>query len=124
MMRALAQLAIISALSVLVAGPVAAQEAYMEEIIIEENPFDVRLELPPPSAVQIMIERLILRAEAARTLEVQIANRNPIGTLLDQTKYIPIPLGASENRIDTFFMQNSMRPDLNPRDDDVLSLGR
>lgn len=100
-----------------------AQEAVMEEVVVEA-PFDVRLELPRASAVQIMIERLKLRDETQRTLELKIANRIPLSTLLDLTKYSPIPLGGSDSRIDTFFLQNYMRADLKARDEDLLNLRR
>lgn len=105
--------------------PLAAQEgvATMEEIIVEA-PFDVRVELPKESHVQIMIERLRLHAETERALELKIANRDPVSRILDLTHYSPIPLGASANRVDTFFMQNALRADLNPRKDDPLSLRR
>ena len=49
----------------------------MEEIIVEE-PFDVRLQLPQESSVQIMIERMRLRFETERIEELKIANRNPV----------------------------------------------
>ena len=111
------------AVSVFAAHTISAQEAVMEEIVIEES-LDLRLESPRESTVQIMIDRLTLRAETQRALELQIANRTPLNVLLDLTKYSPIPLGASENRVDIFFLQNSLRADLNPRDDDVLSLRR
>jgi hypothetical protein len=91
----------------------------MEEVIVEA-PFDVRLEPPRESAVQIMIERLQLRAETQRAVELQIANRTPLATLLELTKYSPIPLGSSERRVDTFFLENSMRADLNPSARDPL----
>ena len=97
--------------------------ATMEEIIVEA-PFDVRLELPQESAVKIMIERMRLRSETERELELKIANRDPISRLLELTKYSPIPLGASEDRVDSFFMQNALRAELNPRKDDPLSLRR
>lgn len=108
----------------LTARPASAEEdiPIMEEIIVEE-PFDVRLELPSESSVQIMIERMRLRDEAERIEELKIANRNPVTRVLDLTKYSPIPLGASEDRIDTFFFQNALRPDLNPGKDDPLALG-
>ena len=106
-------------------APENTQEAVMEEIVVEA-PFDIRLDLssPSPTAVQIMIDRLTLRAETQRALEMQIANRNPLNTLLDLTKYSPIPLGASENRIDSFFLQSYLRADPNPRTEDPLSLRR
>lgn len=118
-------LALATAVLTLAAPPLVAQEdvAIMEEIIVEA-PFDVRLDPPQQSAVQIMIERMRLRSETERALELKIANRDPISRLLDLTKYSPIPLGASENRVDTFFLQNALRVDLNPRHDDPLSLRR
>ncbi|MEP6809843.1 MAG: hypothetical protein ABI992_06340, partial [Chthoniobacterales bacterium] len=85
--------------------------------IVVEAPFDVRLELPQQSVVQIMIARLQLRGEAERTRDLEIANRNPVTRLLDLTKYSPISVGASEDRIDTFFLENRLRADLNPRRD-------
>ena len=95
------------------------QEAVLEEVIVEA-PFDVRLEPARESTVQIMIDRLQLRAETQRALELQIANRTPLETLLELTKYSPIPLGSSERRVDTFFLENSMRADLNPPERDPL----
>lgn len=110
-------------LLLLAAQTAAAQEAVMEEVIVEA-PFDVRLEPPQESAVHIMIERLTLRAETERALELQMANRTALATLLDLTKYIPIPLGSSDNRVDSFFLENTMRADLNPREHDPLELRR
>ena len=116
MSRPLRTCAILLTLSARTAFP---QEAVMEEVIVEA-PFDVRLELPRESAVQIMIDRLQLRAETQRALDLQIANRTPLATLLDLTKYSPLPLGSSENRGDTFFLQNDMRADLNPSERNPL----
>ncbi len=100
-----------------------AEEELLLEGIVVEAPFDLRLELPQESAVQIMIERMNLRAETLRTAELEIANRNPVTALLDLTKYSPIPIGGSGSKVDTFFLENHMRPDLNPRDKDPLGLG-
>ncbi len=99
------------------------QEAMMEEVVVEA-PSDLRLELPNASAVRMMIDRLQLRAQTERALDLQIANRTPLSTLLDLAKYSPVPLGGSDSRVDVFFFQNSMRADLNPRREDPLSLGR
>ena len=110
MSKPLRTCAILLILSARMAFP---QEAVMEEVRVEAA-FDFKLEPPRESAVQIMIERLALRAETQRALDLQIANRTPLATLLDLTKYIPIRGGASEDRVDTFFLQNYMRPDLNP----------
>lgn len=98
-----------------------AQEAIMDEVTVEGH-FDFRLDLPRELAVQSMVERLTAQAETERLRELQSANRNPLSITLDLTKYSPIPLGPSEDRIDTFFLQNFMRADLNPRQDDPLSL--
>lgn len=75
-------------------------------------------------AVTELRERLSLRSEAERARELEKANESPVTKLLELTKYIPIPLGGSENRVDTFFQQNYMRADLNPRASDPLDLER
>ena len=69
--------------------------AVMEEVIVEA-PFDVRLEMPKQSQVQIMIERLQLKAETERALELQITNRSPLTTLLDLTRLIPFRSGGRQ----------------------------
>jgi hypothetical protein len=102
---------------------VAAQELVLDEVVVEA-PFDFRLDLPQPSAVQTMIDRLTLRAEAKRAAELEIANRTPISTLLDLTKYSPIPIGGSDSRVDSYFLENHMRADLNPREDLSLFEGK
>jgi len=97
-------------------------EAVMEEITVEAT-FDLRLDLPTAreSAVQIMIDRLTLRAEMQRALDLQIANRTPMTTILDLTKYVPIPaFSGSSKPVDTFFQENYMRADLNPREKSPL----
>lgn len=93
----------------------------LEEIIVEE-PFDVRLQLPQPSAVNQIIARLRLHHESLRAADLEVAHRHPLTRVLDLTRYSPVPLGASEDRIDTFFISNAMRPDLNPREEDPLEL--
>ncbi|MGZ5553918.1 MAG: hypothetical protein ACXWHF_09795, partial [Chthoniobacterales bacterium] len=72
------------------------------------------LELSTNRAVDILTRRLREREDASRTLELQIANRNAVTTLLSLTRVIPIPLGSSESRVDTFLLQNYVRTDLNP----------
>ena len=99
----------------------AEEEAVMDEIIVEA-PFDLRLQLPNESHVEIMIDRLTLKAEMARALELEVANRTPLNVLLDLTKYSPIHMGSSDSRIDTYFTENFMRADLNPRIEDPLTL--
>ena len=90
-----------------------AQEAVMEEVRVEGS-FSSSLELPNDRAVDIFTRRLSERAEAKHEFELQLANRSTLTTLLSLTSAMPIPLGSSENRIDTFSLQNYMRVDLNP----------
>lgn len=120
MKRLLSAFALLAATS---ASAVEDEIPTIEEIIIEA-PFDVRLELPQQSAVAEMIARIRLRTEEERLADLAKIDRNPVTRLLDLTRYSPIPLGASEDRIDTFFFSNALRLDLNPRNDDPLALGR
>ncbi len=94
-----------------------AQEALMEEVRVEGvSP----LELSNDRAVDLFTRRLLECDQSKQALELQLANRNPLTTLLSLTSAIPIPLGSSENRVDTFFLQNYVRGDLNPRKENVL----
>lgn len=115
----LAKIALCIAVFISGVALVSSQEAVMEEVRVEAS-VDLRLETPRESAVQIMIDRLRLREENERAIQLEIANRTPLTAVLDLTRHIPIPLGASESRVDTFFLQNYMRPDLNPREDAAL----
>ena len=92
------------------------QEAVLEEINVEST-FLSDLELRQEKAVQELIGRLQLRAETERSIELEIANRSPLSNLLNLTRYSPIPAGSSEDRVDMFFLENYMRPDLNPHED-------
>jgi len=97
-----------------------AQEITLEEVRVE-GAFVMPLpELPPSNALQKFIERLRLQDEQTRTLELREANKSALNSILDLTRYSPIPLGGSDPRTDTFFQQNYMRADLNPRDESVL----
>jgi hypothetical protein len=89
------------------------QEAVMEEVRVEAS-FSSGLELPLNRQVEILAERLRQRTETERAFSLQTSNQNAITTLLGLTRAIPIPLGASENRVDTFLLQNYIRADLNP----------
>ncbi len=94
-----------------------AQEAVMEEVRVEGvSP----LELSNDRAVDLLTRRLLEHDESKHALELQLANRSPLTALLSLTSGIPIPLGSSENRVDTFFLQNYVRGDLNPRKENVL----
>ncbi len=96
---------------------IVAQEAVMEEVRVEGvSP----LELSNDRAVDLFTRRLLERDEVKHALELQLANRNPLTTLLSLTSAVPIPLGSSENRVDTFFLQNYVRADLNPTKENPL----
>ena len=100
-------------LLVLCASASLAQEVVLEEVHVEAT-FDFNLEAPRETAIKTLIDQLALRTETQSALELEVANRSTLGTLLNLTKYSPISLGASDNRVDTFFLGNYMRPDLNP----------
>ncbi|MFN2475170.1 MAG: hypothetical protein ABR526_02370 [Chthoniobacterales bacterium] len=104
----------------LVCRHASAQEAVVEEVRVDgafvASPFELRRD----HAVEILTERMMSRAAELRAAELHLANENPATRLLELTKYIPIPLGSSENRVDTFFLSNYMRADLNPRSDNRL----
>jgi hypothetical protein len=99
---------------------VAAQEAVAEEVRVEASFAASTFELRRDKAVQLLTDRLVLRADEIHAAELQHANENSVSRLLELTKYVPIPLGSSENRVDTFFLSNYMRSDLNPREDKRL----
>lgn len=88
----------------------------MEEIRVEGTFTASQFELRRDPAVEGLIDRLTLRAAELRDRELQRANESSVTRLLELTRYIPIPLGSSENRVDTFFLSNDMRSDLNPHD--------
>ncbi|MGI8820736.1 MAG: hypothetical protein ACR2ID_07720 [Chthoniobacterales bacterium] len=98
-----------------------AQELTLEEVRVEA-PFDATLELPRDATVSELLYRLELRASEARARELEKANASAVTRLLDLTQYIPIPLGSSDSKLDTFLQQNYMRADLNPHEQDPLSL--
>ena len=67
------------------------------------------------------IDSLILTERQQRAIELQLANQNPITTLIcELSKYTP---HRFKPEVDTFFLQNYMRRDFNPVDDDKLALG-
>jgi hypothetical protein len=93
---------------------VLAQEAVMEEVTVE-GAFISQFEKHQEEAIKVMTERLLQLAETKRSAELEVANRTPLNTLLQLTKYSPIPLGGSDPRIDHFALESYMRADLNPR---------
>ncbi|MFL6539576.1 MAG: hypothetical protein ACJ8HU_02335 [Chthoniobacterales bacterium] len=101
------------------AASAVAQEISLEEIKVE-GAFVSPLELPLSKSIDQLIERLRLRDENARELQLHEANKSSLTTLLDLTRFVPIPLGGSESRVDAFMQENYMRADLNPREKDSL----
>jgi hypothetical protein len=104
----------------LIAAPTRAQEAVVEEVRVEAAFTSDGLQLRRDPGVSELIERLRFRAEIERALELQKINESITTRLLNLSKFIPIPLGGSESRVDTFFLQNYMRPELNPPPESVL----
>ena len=103
----------------LTAGYALAQEITLEEVRVEAAPESL-LEIPITNELQKFVERLRLDDELARAAQLQEANKSSVTKLLDLTRYSPVSLGESDPRIDTFFRENYMRADLNPRDDNPL----
>jgi hypothetical protein len=95
----------------------------LAEVRVEAEVIDLReLQLYQSRTMTAFIEELQLRDAATRAAELQKVNQSSLTTVLDLTRYSPIPLGGSDLRTDTFFQQNYMRPDLNPRENDPLAL--
>ncbi|CAN5597968.1 hypothetical protein BH20VER1_BH20VER1_10130 [soil metagenome] len=96
----------------------------LAEVRVEAQMIDLReLQLFQSKAMTEFLEELQLRDAATRAAELRKMNQNSITTVLDLTRYVPIPLGGSDPRTDTFFLQNYMQPDLNPPETDPLALG-
>ena len=77
----------------------------------------------PSSAVTELLEKLELRDKERRARELEEANKGGATRMLELLKlpaWIPFGFGSSENRVDSFFQQNYMRPDLNPRKENPL----
>ena len=113
---------------VFVAAPaVFAQEAVMEEVRVEAT-FSSGLQLQRQSpAIEDLLKRLELRDAEKRELELKEANKSGVTKVVELLKlpaWVPFGFGPSENKVDSFFQQNYMRAELNPRDDDPLSLRR
>ena len=115
--------ALFAALVITMTAPAAvAQEAITPEVRVEAS-FSSGLQMRPNPAVSALLERLELRDEERRAVELHDANKSGATRVLELLKlpaWIPFGLGSSENRVDHFFLQNYMRPDLNPRDENRL----
>ena len=67
------------------------------------------------------IDSLILSDRQQRAVELQLANQNPVTTLIcELSKFTPYRF---KPEVDTFFLQNYMRRDFNPVEQDELALG-
>jgi hypothetical protein len=107
----------------LLASSAFAQEAVMEEVRVEAT-FSSGLELQRQNpAIEDLLKRLELRDQQKRELELHEANKSSATKVIDLLKlpaWVPFGLGASENKTDSFFQQNYMRADLNPRKENPL----
>ena len=119
--------AVLTAVVVVIATSALAQEAVMEEVRVEAR-FSSGLELQRQNpAIEDLLKRLELRDQQRREQELQEANKSSAAKVIDLLKlpaWVPFGFGPSENKVDSFFQQNYMRADLNPRADDPLSLRR
>ena len=85
------------------------------------QPFAFELRLQREREVSRYDDSLILTERQQRAIELQLANQNPLTTLIcELSKYTPYRFKA---QVDTFFLQNYMRRDFNPVDEDKLQLG-
>ena len=95
----------------------------MEEVRVEAT-FSSGLELQRQNpAIDELLKRLELRDQQRRELELQEANKSTATKVIDLLKlpaWVPFGLGPSENKVDSFFQQNYMRADLNPRKENPL----
>lgn len=73
-----------------------------------------RLELQRQRPLRLFIDSLVLKDADIRASELQVLNQSGFTTLLDLTRFIPLRF---KPEVDTFFLQNYMRPDLNPTGD-------
>lgn len=115
--------ALLTALAVCMASIAVAQEAVMEEVRVEAT-FSSGLELQRQNpAIEELLKRLELRDQQRRELELQEANKSSATKVIDLLKlpaWVPFGFGPSENKVDSFFQQNYMRADLNPRKENPL----
>jgi hypothetical protein len=97
-------------------------ELELEGVVVEAEADFRDLQLHETKPFAEFIEKLQVREQRAAAL--QKTHQSSVTTVLDLTRYSPIPLGGSDPRTDTFFLQNYMRRDLNPPDADPLLLRR
>ena len=115
--------ALLTAIVAVAAAGALAQEAVMEEVRVEAT-FSSGLELQRQNpAIDELLKRLELRDQQRRELELQEANKSTSTKVIDLLKlpaWVPFGFGASESKVDSFFQQNYMRADLNPRKENPL----
>ena len=67
------------------------------------------------------IDSLLLSERQQRALELQVIHQSPLTTFISEvSKYTPYRF---KPEVDTFFLQNYMRRDFNPREQDELVSG-
>ena len=114
------------ALIILCAAVAASQQVHAEQdlhsndaAVSEVFAFDIRPQRE--KELSRYIDSLILTERQQRALELQVANQNPITTLIcELSKYTPYRF---KPEVDTFFLQNYMRRDFNPVDENKLVPG-
>jgi hypothetical protein len=117
------QFAACAAAAVFLASSASAQEAVMEEVRVEAT-FSSGLQLQRQNpAIEDLMKRLELRDQQRRETELQEANKSSATKVIDLLKlpaWVPFGFGPSESKVDSFFQQNYMRADLNPRKENPL----
>jgi hypothetical protein len=117
------QFAAWAAAAVFLASSASAQEAVMEEVRVEAT-FSSGLQLQRQNpAIEDLMKRLELRDQQRRETELQEANKSAGTKVIDLLKlpaWVPFGFGPSESKVDSFFQQNYMRADLNPRKENPL----
>ena len=127
MTRWVGLLAALVAISAALRSASAQEEAVMEEVRVEAS-FSSGLQVIRPNpAIDELMKRLELRDQQRRELELQEANKSGATKVLELLKlpaWVPFGFGPSENKVDSFFQQNYMRADLNPRKENPLFIER
>ena len=126
-MRTLSRVVSLIGTALIAAAGAFAQEAVMEEVRVDAT-FSSGLQLQRQNpAIEDLLKRLELRDAEKRELELKEANKSAATKVIDLLKlpaWVPFGFGASESKVDTFFQQNYMRADLNPRRSDPLALDK
>jgi hypothetical protein len=88
--------------------------AVVNESMRSKYLFRQRFELRLDPTFSKFVDTMIRQGELERAIELERANRSVITRLLEYTRFIPYRVRPE---VDTFFQQNYLRVDLNPKRD-------